>query len=953
MSVAQASRTPPGGDPRNGLMEREAELDALLDRLGRTADGTSTTAMIEGPAGIGKTALLSVLAAQARALGMTVLTARATPLERHFSYAVVRQLFDPVRAERAGESWQALLEGAARLALPALELERSPDADDRGDDVAPATMHGLYWLAANLAAQAPALIVVDDAHWADPPSLRWLAHMVPRLEGLPVLLVVSLRGADTVTDPVSLGEIAAAADPLLRPAALKEEAASLLVKEELGAEPSPEFARACHRATGGNPLLLRALTGSLAAEGITPSAAAARKIARFRAEGVARAVERTMASLPDGSGRLAEAVAVLGESAALRHVAELAGVDRDRAAELADALAGADILEASRPLRFVHPLVRSTIYESLPPGRRALAHSRAAALLAHGGAGPEQLAVHLIESEAEGDPAVVSALSDAAREATARGAPDVATTYLRRALTEPPPPDRAPRVALELGVAEVAALDPQGPGRLLGALAQMHDTPARAAAALRAATTLGNSQYGEDAVEAAKIGLASSETIEPRLRIALEAVMITSSWYHPHTAALGAERLAGLNESDSGAGPILVCRAVECARRGESAADARALLDRALAGEAHRGSSSQVLVMSALVATWTDDYERAASLWQQLIDLARALGTLNDARGSYTWRSLTQTMRGDLAAAKEDLASGLALEWGGSRSQPYGLAHAIHVSLLSGELEVAERELAAVQVDQMLGPDPGGAWLMEALGRLDRARGELEPAAAKLRDAGHRFEALGITGPALTSWRCHLALTLAGLGQTDEAARLAAENLDLAEHWASPHPLGIALRVAGTVRGGSEGLRLLERSVEVLAESSALLEHATSLTELGGALRRANRRAGARDLLRAALDLAHRCGAEPLAARAREELVATGARPRRAVISGAESLTPRERKVARLAGDGRSNREIAQELFVTERTVETHVRHALQKLDVSSRREIAGAMSAQASQPAA
>jgi len=944
MSVAEASQTPSDEHRRGVLVERDAELGTLLKLLERARAGASSTVVVDGPAGIGKTALLEVLAAEGRDRSMTVLTARATPLERHFSYAVTRQLFDPVRAERRDEGWHALLEGPAALALPALELERSPDSGDPGGDVAASTLHGLYWLTANLAQQAPALILLDDAHWADPPSVRWLAHLVPRLDGLPVMLAISVRGGDTATDPGSLREIATGADPVMRLGVLGAASTYRLVEGALGPEPDPGFCEACHSATGGNPLLLRALIGSLASEGVTPTAGAARRIARFRPDGVAQAVERTMATLPEGSDALAEAVAILGDSAELRHVSDLAGVDRASAAGLADALSGAEILEASRPLRFVHPLVRATIYESLPPGRRAVAHTRAAALLGEAGAGPEQLAVHLLETEPDGDPAVVRALSSAARKATARGAPDVAVTYLHRALAEPPPPEQAPAIELDLGLAEVAALDPGGSKRLLGALKKMGDSPARPAAALRAANTLGNSTLGQDAVAACQLGLSGTHPLDRQLGIALGAVLITNSWYHPKTVALGAEWLRGLDAADAEAGPILICRAVETARRGEGVDEARALLDRAISMEAHRGASSQLLVMSALLATWTDDYERAAQMWQELIDLARTLGALNDARGSFTWRSLTHTLRGDLAEAKEDLASGLELEWNGSSSQPYGLAHTVHVSLLSGELDVAERELAAVNVDHMLGPDPGGAWLMEALGLLDRTRGDLSSAARKLRDAGRRFDALEITGPALTGWRGDLALALAGLGQTDEAAAVAADNLQRAERWGGSRPLGVALRVSGMVQGGEEGMALLRRSADTLEHSSAALEHATSLTELGSALRRANRRAEARGLLRAALDAAHRCGAAPLVERAREELVATGARPRRPVLSGADSLTPRERKVAKLAAEGRSNREIAQELFVTERTVETHVRHALQKLEVSSRREIGKAL---------
>ena len=156
----------------------------------------------------------------------------------------------------------------------------------------------------------------------------------------------------------------------------------------------------------------------------------------------------------------------------------------------------------------------------------------------------------------------------------------------------------------------------------------------------------------------------------------------------------------------------------------------------------------------------------------------------------------------------------------------------------------------------------------------------------------------------------------------------------------APRALGVALRVAGSARGGDAGLRLLGESVAALRGSPALLERAHSLAELGAALRRSGGRAAAREPLAEALDLAARCGARPLAARAREELKATGARPRRAWRTGVEALTPSELRVARLAAEGRSNREIAHELYVTLKTIEGHLARAYAKLGIEGRGQL-------------
>jgi DNA-binding NarL/FixJ family response regulator len=193
-------------------------------------------------------------------------------------------------------------------------------------------------------------------------------------------------------------------------------------------------------------------------------------------------------------------------------------------------------------------------------------------------------------------------------------------------------------------------------------------------------------------------------------------------------------------------------------------------------------------------------------------------------------------------------------------------------------------------------------------------------------------------------WRSEAALALLQLERVTEARPLAEEELERARTWGAPRALGAALRVAGLVEGGADGLALLREAVEVLCESSAKLEQAKARHELGAALRRGNRRTQAREQLRRAVELATICGATPLAARAESELLATGARPRRIALTGLESLTPSERRVAELAAEGPTNREIAQALFVTPKTVEVHLSHAYRKLGITSRSQLAGVL---------
>jgi DNA-binding CsgD family transcriptional regulator len=262
-----------------------------------------------------------------------------------------------------------------------------------------------------------------------------------------------------------------------------------------------------------------------------------------------------------------------------------------------------------------------------------------------------------------------------------------------------------------------------------------------------------------------------------------------------------------------------------------------------------------------------------------------------------------------------------------------------------GELAEAERLLAACAGD---GAEQDRYftynWAIFARARLARAAGEDERALDDLLECGRRQVAIPAPNPAVLPWRSEAALAAHALGRAAEARELVEEELRLARAFGAPRAIGIALRTAGLLRAGRAAIGLLGEAADVLARSPSRLEHARTLVELGVAQHRAGERSLARATLREGLDAAHHCGAGALATRAHAELVATGARPRRPAVRGADALTPSELRVSELAARGLTNREIAQALFVSAKTVEFHLRNAYAKLRIGSRRELAGAL---------
>ena len=362
------------------LLEREGELAYLGAALSRARSGRGCTVLVQGPAGIGKTrsARRDRVIAPARSAS-TCCSARGGALESGYGFGVVGQLLEPSVARGArgrGQRGAVWCGGARRERL--LVIGSGPGAATH------TVLHGLYWLVANLAERSPLLLVVDDVQWADGPSLRFLLYLARRLDGMPVALVLALRtGEPGAHEDVLRALQLEAHPPVLEPIALSERATRALAESWLGRDVPEGLARACHESTRGNPFLLTELLHQLRGPGAHDGDAAS--VERVTSERIAAAILLRIGRAGSAAPELARATAVLGKSADLETAAALAGVAPSEAVVVVDALARTEILEPGRPLRFVHPLVATAVYEDMSPSARAGLHAAAARLLDDGG----------------------------------------------------------------------------------------------------------------------------------------------------------------------------------------------------------------------------------------------------------------------------------------------------------------------------------------------------------------------------------------------------------------------------------------------------------------------------------------------------------------------------------------------------------------------------------------
>ena len=939
-------------DGAESLLERDGELARIDSALAEARAGRGTFVVIEGPAGIGKTALLAAARTAAAADGMRVLRARGTELERDFAFGVVRQLFEPPLAVATESVREDLLHAAAGLAAGLLGLPGAPIPDRArasGVDPSFAILHGLYWLAANLAASGPLCLAIDDAQWADVPSLRFLAFLITRLEELDVALVLATGGGESGTDAALLATVTT--DPsaeLIRLPPLSGGAVAELVESGLAEVPDPMFVDACLRATRGSPFLLRELVSALQEEGVSASADGARDVERIGARTVGRSIRLRLRRLPESAGRLAQALAIL-EQSDLHDAARLAGLDVVSAADAAELLVGEGVLEPGRPLRFTHPIVRTGLYSELSAKERTAGHDHAARLLAERPGVSEHVAKHLLASEPASDDWVVERLVDAARGAARNGAPESAAIFLRRALAEPPSQDLS-GLLVELGVAEASAGVDGWQEHLQRAVDTAPSTVAAAGAARVLARTLNHARRFPEAVDVLDRAASALDAGHDELALQLEAAAVVAGMNDLVASPAVAFRRRALRErvaGDQAASPELLAAAGFISVLSNEPAEVGAgLASRAARmGEIGPGSKGQpwfssgtLFARATLSLLWTDRYDEVRPLLDASIAQARASGDGGRLAIGLANRGWVALRLGDLYAAEGDSRTALAATELPAPPLYRVLNAGILLKALVDQGELDEAELLLASLD---GEAEGGSLtatvLRVARGRLRFEQGRVSDALEDFLGVGARLTPALIVSPGYLPWRSEAALAHLALGDRDSALRLVEEELELARTFGAPRALGVAARAAGVVVGGERGELLLREAVDAFERAGAKLEGARAVADLGAMLRRRNRRSEARELLRDALDVAHRAGGRLLAEQAETELRATGARPRRIVLSGLDSLTASERRIADLASQGLTNREIAQTLFITARTVEGHLTSIFRKLRVESR----------------
>lgn len=905
-----------GGD----LVGRQGELATLHETVRSVAAGSGRVVLVEGPAGTGKSSLLAELRRAAMQDGVTVREATAIELDADQPFAVI---------ERAlGLGAGSGVEAGSAVALAEGGL---------------AAVHRISRGIIELADVAPLLVCVDDAHWADGQSLRVLEVVASSVRGRQMAVALAWRRA--LAEP-HLARLLALEGALHLPLADLATDETALVVRRILPQADPAFAAACHRLTGGNPLLLEEVLSAFGDSGLSPDAAAGERLAELTPTSATRAVLARLGQLSIEAVSLASAAAVLGDGAPLHQASRLAGLDRATAAAAADRLVSAEVFVEADTLAFRHPLHRAAVLEDIGGFTRSELHRRAAAIVAADGQF-ELAGALLLRASPGSDRTAVGYLRKAAGIALRSGDARTAIRLLERALAEPAPVEERSPLLIDLARAEVAVGDPGSVEHLDAALGEIGRAEERVRI-LRSLARLHHARYdfprAAQLAEQALAELAVDETARDRfLATWLLAASLDPERYE------AAQRLcreladaarAGAPPADPELQAALSLYLVSTRGDADMAAD---LAERAVAGDAATnddglGLAGDFALHVLLSCGRLGALVRCAEIRFQAVEHH---SSIMGAASAACWRAHARLELGDLEGTLADAEIALV---------PSRYGWPVHSTYGGGALALARLELgdltgareAIQQIIEVAIPDPPRLYFT---GIVELADGRATQARRLFERAGKEMLAnWGSDTPAVMPWRSAAALAAWREGDTAMAQELADAELALARDAGVTSAIGRALRVRGLVLGGTAGIDTLREACELLASTERTLEHLRAQVDLGSALRRGGARREARELLGAARAHAEALGCTAIAHRAAGELSASGARPRRVPISGIESLTPSELRIAQLAATGATNREIAAELFLTTKTVEWHLGHVFSKLDVRGRRDLAAVL---------
>ncbi|MDN3294967.1 AAA family ATPase [Streptomyces ficellus] len=861
------------------LLEREPELAAAahaVDAL-RGAAASGGLLIYRGEAGIGKTALLAAVRRLADDR-CTVRCARGGETATSVPFHVVRQLLRPALAQLGDDRVRHLLGDWYDVAAPALGLAApgGPPADPRG------VRDGLDRVVAQLAERhrdRPLVLLVDDAHGADAESLAWLASFAESLPGLPLLVVLAHRPGGTPVEPAArlLDRLGAAARLRVALRPFTPEAIAELARATLGDRADDPFCREVWAVTGGNPYEAVELLAKVQDRMLDPverSVALLRDLgASARGSGLVARLER----LGAGPTRLAWAAAVLGTDISQRLAATLAGMPPAEAARCTERLREARIVTGPDPIEFVHPLIATAIYRSIPPATRTAMHGRAAWAVARAGLGAAAAARHLLEIHPDDDEEVVAQLREAAREHLAVGAPEAARRCLERALQEPPPPHAYAEVLYELGCAALLTSPPATVRHLRSAL----DLPGldgdlRTDATCRLAQALAHNNQLREAALSVAGEAARTPAGTARMRLQAAHFMYEAFQATETDGAGRSRRLADLADhlpgADNAERALLSLRAFDAMLRGEDADLVLHLCERSLLdGRPARGLGwtdtewgFETPAMVGITYAFTDRPDRALDLFEEAVRAFEISGWSGAHLAfAHALVGLAHRRRGDLVAAESYLREGLRLADRVGTGLPVQWdAACLLIETLLARGRVTEARGVADHYG--FGPPWPSAMIMPdgpcVHGRLLLAEGRTEEAVTELEAAGRALEGRDRHNGLWAPWACDLARALAP-GDPSRAAQLATRARVQAERFGTDTAIGEALRCAALMARPDEAVQLLAQAVHHLEASPSAYEHALARYDYAVAL-------GSPAELSRAAALATACGADTLAARA-------------------------------------------------------------------------------------
>ena len=935
--------------PVPGLRGREAETAVLGEALDRVASGRRAVVLIEGEAGIGKTRLLDAALEDARGRGMQVAAGRAEELERTRPFGAVADALGCARSSR--DPRRAAI---GELLATGGDGERNPITVTSDPGLRFRVVDALADLVEELALPGPLVIGLDDLQWADPSSLLTLSALSRRVEYLPVGLIACFRPAPRPAELDRLiAWLAAAAGRHLSLGGLTGEAVTDLVTDAVAAKPGRELLAGISGAAG-NPLFVTEMVGALAQEGMIETSGGRAEVARIILPPTLRlTILRRLSFLPDDTLNTLRAASILGSSFTMSDLSVTMGWSALELFQvLAEAITGRVLEDDGARLRFRHDLIRDAIYEDLPVTIRRGLHREAGQRLARSGAPSLQVAEQLARGAGRGDTEAISWLTRAAREAAARS-PDAAADLMGRAAELMPAgdPDRDSLLAERASSLMLAGQIPAALAACRSLLDRRHDSGVEGAVRI----CLGHALLAQGQVRDALQELERAGQ-SPALSSAEQSA--AKAWAGFARVSLGdldgAAALAGQARSAAAAGDHLTTSIVmsTAARIPEARGhlrEALGLADQAvrLADESpgRLGHRFPVCQTRGRILIELDRLAEARSALGAGMRICEELGVRWALAAHQMYLAYGRFVAGewDDAIAELEASIKLAEETGETYSLVYAHGLLSRISLYRNDLSRA-REAAAVADRNLAGWGSGHSltWVAWPRALILEAGGEPRQALATMAGLWDwcASSGLALEYPAIGADLVRLALAAGDLGRARQAsaavAKVASAN-DVA--WMT----GEALRCQGLIEDDTE---ILQAAAAAHARGSRPLGLALACEDAGSALTRHGHAERARPLLDRGAGIYERLGAARDLARAEAALREAGIRrgrrgPRSRPQFGWPSLTPTEHSVADLVAEGLSNRQIGERLYISHRTVQTHLAHIFAKLDISARTQLA------------